>query len=62
MLSQTGPYAPYLAVAAALESSDTRAIQQVCDSNGLAAGEVNRVLLRMLGAAPSHSTRGLLVV
>ena len=62
LLSQTGPYAPYLAVAAALESSDTRAIQHLCDANGLATGEVNRVLLRMLGAAPAHSKRGLLVV
>lgn len=62
LLSQSGPYAPYLAVAIALESSDTGAIQRRCDSNGLATGEVNRVLLRLLGAAPTHSKRGLLVV
>ena len=62
LLSRTGPYAPYLAVATALESSDTQAIRALCDANGLSSGETNRVLLRTLGGAPAHSTRGLLLV
>lgn len=62
LLSRTGPYAPYLAVASALESSNTGAIRDLCDANGLTAGETNRVLLRTLGGAPAHSTRGLLLV
>jgi hypothetical protein len=62
LLSQSGPYAPYLAVATALESSDTPAVQALCEAHGLASGEVNRVLLRTLGAAPLHAPRGLLLV
>ncbi len=62
LLGRTGPYAPYLAVASALESSNTEAIRDLCDANGLTPGETNRVLLRMLGGAPVHATRGLLVV
>ena len=62
LLGRTGPYAPYLAVASALESSNTEAIRDLCDANGVTPGETNRVLLRMLGGAPVHATRGLLVV
>ena len=62
LLSQSGPYAPYLALATALESSDTPAIQALCEAHGLASGEVNRVLLRTLCTAPLHAARGLLLV
>jgi hypothetical protein len=50
VVGQTGPYAPWLAVAAALESSNTRTIHDVCSAHKVPADEVNRVLLRTLGA------------
>ena len=62
LLHRTGPYAPYLEIAIALESSNTQAILSLCESHDLSAGETNRVLLRTLGSAPARSTRGLLLV
>lgn len=50
VVGQTGPYAPWLAVAAALESANTRVIRDVCQAHGLAADEVNRALLRALAS------------
>lgn len=55
LLSQAGPYAPYLAVACALESSDTVGLHSLCDTHGLAVGDVNRVLLRALSTASAHA-------
>ena len=62
LLHRAGPYAPYLEIAIALESSNTQAILSLCESHDLSAGETNRVLLRTLGGAPAQATRGLLVV
>lgn len=48
VVGHTGPYAPWLAVATALESANTRVIRDVCQAHRLAADEVNRALLRAL--------------
>lgn len=51
VVGQSGPYAPWLEVASALESSNTRMIRDVCQAHALAADEVNRALLRTLATA-----------
>jgi hypothetical protein len=48
VVGQTGPYAPWLAVASALESTNTRVIREVCQAHGMAVDGVNRALLRAL--------------
>lgn len=48
IVGQTGPYAPWLATASALESGNPRVIEEVSRAHGLAADEVNRALLRAL--------------
>ncbi len=48
VLAQTGPYAPWLEVAAALEGRNTKVIRDVCRAHGIPADEVNRALLRAL--------------
>jgi c-di-GMP-related signal transduction protein len=50
ILGQTGPYAPWLEVASALESGATKVIRDVCRAHDLQADEVNRALLRSLAA------------
>lgn len=45
----TGPYAPWLEAASALESGNTKVIRDVCRAHGLEADEVNRALLRLAG-------------
>jgi len=62
ILNNTGQYAPYLELAAALESSSTRAIAALCAGHGLDREQVNRALLRTLCMAQPHPTRGLLLV
>jgi len=52
ILGQTGPYAPLLEVACALESGSTRVIRDVCEAHEMPADEVNRALLRALAAQP----------
>ena len=47
---QTGPYADWLAVASALESSNTRMIREVCKAHKIPQDTVNRALLRTLAA------------
>jgi hypothetical protein len=51
LLEGTGPYAPYLEIAKALESAHTRATHRLCDSHGIDMAEVNRALLRTLAAS-----------
>jgi EAL and modified HD-GYP domain-containing signal transduction protein len=51
VLGQTGPYAPWLQVASALEGSSTKVIREVCKAHDLPADDVNRALLRSLAAA-----------
>ncbi|MBX9818817.1 MAG: histidine kinase, partial [Burkholderiaceae bacterium] len=50
ILGQTGPYAPWLETASALESGNTKVIRDVCRAHDLQADEVNRALLRSLAA------------
>lgn len=51
ILGQTGPYAPWLEVATALESSHTGMIREVCRAHGMGLETVNRSLLRALAQA-----------
>lgn len=50
IIGQSGPYAPWLEVASALESHNTRMIHAVCQAHNMPADEVNRALLRTLAA------------
>ncbi|MEI8156630.1 MAG: HDOD domain-containing protein [Burkholderiales bacterium] len=51
IVGQTGPYAPWLEVATALESSNTHMIHDVCRAHKMPSDEVNRALLRTLASA-----------
>jgi c-di-GMP-related signal transduction protein len=51
VVGQTGPYAPWLEVATALESGNTRMIHDVCRAHTMAADDVNRALIRALAAS-----------
>ncbi len=62
ILRASGHYAPYLEVAIALESTDTRATAMLCAGHGLGMEAVNRGLLRTLRMAQPHPARGLLLV
>ena len=48
VLSNSGPYAPYLQIATALEYPAMQAIPELCDSNDIDIADVNRTLLRVL--------------
>ena len=50
ILGQSGPYAPWLEVSAALECGSTRLIREVCKAHKMDTAEVNRALLRSLAA------------
>jgi EAL and modified HD-GYP domain-containing signal transduction protein len=52
---KTGPYAPYLEVATALEFPRMDTVPVLCEEHGIDLGEVNRVLLRVLAAAQPHA-------
>ena len=54
ILGQTGPYAPWLEVASALESDNTAVIRHVCEAHDLEADTVNRALLKALAAPTVH--------
>ncbi|MBC7704204.1 MAG: HDOD domain-containing protein, partial [Rhodoferax sp.] len=47
----SGPYAPYLEVATALEYPHMHTVPALCEEHGIDLAEVNRVLLRVLAAA-----------
>lgn len=57
LLQKDGPYYPALAVATALESSDTRATHAMCESYGFAQEDVNRALLRTLSSMVLENAR-----
>jgi hypothetical protein len=48
ILNNAGPYAPYLEVATALESSSTHLTHTLCETHEMAFEDVNRALLRTL--------------
>jgi c-di-GMP-related signal transduction protein len=60
IIGKTGPYAPSLALAQALETPDGSAIRTLCQTHGMELENVNRNLLRMLrdacdtSLAPGH--------
>lgn len=62
ILQNAGAYAPYLELAAALETADTRASAALCALHKLSLEQVNRALLRTLCMAQPHPARGLLLV
>jgi EAL and modified HD-GYP domain-containing signal transduction protein len=51
VVGQSGPYAPWLEVASALESANTRVIREVCKAHKVDTAEVNRALLRALATS-----------
>lgn len=48
IITRTGPYAPSLQMACALESDDASTIRQLCEDHQLNLEETNRALLRVL--------------
>jgi len=60
LLQHNGPYAPYLEIAAALESPTTRATHTLCNAHEIGIGDVNRALLRTLAAIQARPAKGLL--
>lgn len=48
ILKNTGPYAPWLAVASALECGSTNVIREMCEMHDIAAQDINRAMLRAL--------------
>ncbi len=58
ILAQTGPYAPFLELASALELANMGVLREVCESHGFEVGDVNRTLLRVLSQVhPSTAGR-----
>lgn len=50
--SGTGPYAPYLQLAVAMESHSAAHLPSLCEGFEMSLDDVNRALLRTLGATP----------
>lgn len=48
IVSNSGPYAPYLEIAAALEYPGMAAVPELCAAHGIDLADVNRTLLRVL--------------
>jgi hypothetical protein len=55
LAGEASPYTPWLAVATALESSNTRIIHDMCKAHAMPAHEVNHALLRALASLPTLS-------
>ena len=53
----TGPYAPYVRLARAMESTDASGLADICAGYEMNLDDVNRALLRTLGVTSVHSTR-----
>lgn len=50
IVTRTGPYAPSLQMACALETDDAGTIRQLCEDHELELEEINRALLRVLSS------------
>ena len=61
VLRNSGPYAPFLEVASALEYPAQHAVAHLCATHQLDLGDVNRVLLRVLAHAQPHPPKGRLL-
>jgi c-di-GMP-related signal transduction protein len=59
LLLHSGPYAPYIEIAAALASPDTHATHALCDAHQIGLEEVNRALLRTLALLQARPAKGL---
>ena len=57
LLSHSGPYAPYLDIATALESPNTHATRMLCNAHEMNIEDVNRALLRTLSQTRQHPTK-----
>ena len=53
LLSNSGPYAPFLEIARALEYPAMGGVLALCETHGLDLADVNRALLRALAQPPS---------
>ena len=62
ILSQSGPYLPYLELATSLESPHTQVTRALCDTHQMDLETVNRSVLRTLSQARAHPAKGLLLV
>ncbi|MEY4882640.1 MAG: hypothetical protein RIS34_494 [Pseudomonadota bacterium] len=60
ILSESGPYLPYLQVATALESPHLRLVSALCNAHQISIEEVNRALLRTLSTVQANPAKGLL--
>jgi hypothetical protein len=54
LIEKDGPYLPYLEIAAALESDQTRVTLDLCQTHGISQEDVNRALLKTLAAMDSR--------
>lgn len=62
ILTQSGPYLPYLEVATSLEAGASTSTLTLCETHQMDLGDVNRALLRTLTQTRQHPTPGLLLV
>ena len=58
ILTRSGPYAPYLALAAALEYPQMHTVPALCEAQELDIADVNRELLRVLSQSQLYPARG----
>lgn len=61
ILHDAGPYAPFLAMATALEYPNTGTLPELCDNHAIEPADVNRALLRVLAHAHTRPAKGRLL-
>lgn len=61
ILDHTGPYAPCLDLASAMESPDTQATRVLCEAQQMSSEDANRALLRTLSRLRPYPAKGLLL-
>ncbi len=61
ILRDAGPYAPFLAIATALEYPNTDTLPGLCDRHAIEPADVNRALLRVLAHAHTRPAKGRLL-
>jgi len=58
VISRSGPYAPYLELAAALEYPGMAAVPVLCEAQEIDIADVNRAMLRVLSQSQLYPARG----
>ena len=58
VISRSGPYVPYLELAAALEYPGMAAVPVLCEAQEIDIADVNRALLRVLSQSQLYPARG----